>query len=581
MSQRDLFTSLSNLVKSKSEVVTNEPSDSQIIDVASEKPTDDELKTDFFEKFVPEPKSYGSIEGMREIEEDGDGEKVSSMQELIPDQEAIETTQKLTDQPEKDLSADVEDDKVSTEEYNIQAPISEKRKSTSYDILGASRIKASEADIEAFFDLAPGDNQPLFKEFEESVAEEEEQSIPEEEVSQLDRDPYYERYDVITECILVNKIKNNILHKKISMLFKRRRVEYFLKDIEPPLDLVNKYNQKLEAYGEMIQINKSEREAIAEELEVLRKKRDEKRVVVEKMFGGLQTKEELGYGLILAKTGSVISSKLVDRLLKRQRTQMNQVSTMRLKYLQLKEMLQEKFDQMEVINRIGSKFHLVDYEELKSDNRSYADKIEEREEELTRLRTKCQNTIQILAHMREKSAALDWDFYDLRNEVDRLEMMYMDTRQYLNETKKKKDHFRQAFDKEMKECGLLSEPDLLYDMEMVQRQCQKDQEQLDACIEEVQLKTVQVRNLRKKQTQLSHEVHKKKDARRLSSLTEKSSKSLRTAAQPPELYFYKGRASLCMPVIDQDMFKDLITVKPNPRVTNRGKYNFCKKANKS
>lgn len=49
--------------------------------------------------------------------------------------------------------------------------------------------------------------------------------------------------------------------------------------------------------------------------------------------------------------------------------------------------------------------------------RSYADKIEEREEELTRLRFKCQNTIQILAHIREKSSAMDADIFDMKDDM--------------------------------------------------------------------------------------------------------------------------------------------------------------------
>lgn len=48
--------------------------------------------------------------------------------------------------------------------------------------------------------------------------------------------------------------------------------------------------------------------------------------------------------------------------------------------------------------------------------RSYADKLEEKDEELTRLRFKCQNTIQILAHIREKSSALDADIDDLKDD---------------------------------------------------------------------------------------------------------------------------------------------------------------------
>lgn len=54
--------------------------------------------------------------------------------------------------------------------------------------------------------------------------------------------------------------------------------------------------------------------------------------------------------------------------------------------------------------------------------RSHADKIEEREEELTRLRFKCQNTIQILAHIREKSSALDVDIDELMEDMHKAEM---------------------------------------------------------------------------------------------------------------------------------------------------------------
>lgn len=74
---------------------------------------------------------------------------------------------------------------------------------------------------------------------------------------------------------------------------------------------------------------------------------------------------------------------------------MEQVSFMRLTYIKLKEMVQEKLDAINDINEVAPGLFLADYEQLKIINQSYADKIEEKDEELTRLRTKCSSTTQV------------------------------------------------------------------------------------------------------------------------------------------------------------------------------------------
>ena len=53
--------------------------------------------------------------------------------------------------------------------------------------------------------------------------------------------------------------------------------------------------------------------------------------------------------------------------------------------------------------------HLIDFEQLKIENQSLAEKIEERNEELARLRGKTSQVMQILAHVKEKLHAVSRD----------------------------------------------------------------------------------------------------------------------------------------------------------------------------
>jgi len=46
--------------------------------------------------------------------------------------------------------------------------------------------------------------------------------------------------------------------------------------------------------------------------------------------------------------------------------------------------------------------HLIDFEQLKIENQTYNEKIEERNEELLKLRKKITNTVQVLTHLKEK-----------------------------------------------------------------------------------------------------------------------------------------------------------------------------------
>lgn len=109
------------------------------------------------------------------------------------------------------------------------------------------------------------------------------------------------------------------------------------KDSEAPLDQLNKYGQKLDAYQQLLQINEAERLAMAAQVEELRSKRAKVDEELRSGFLALQNREStIGHGLIYSKTGNQIPDKLVERFLRRQSDQLRQVSTMRLKFIKLK-----------------------------------------------------------------------------------------------------------------------------------------------------------------------------------------------------------------------------------------------------
>ncbi|XP_060520496.1 coiled-coil domain-containing protein 96-like [Cylas formicarius] len=351
--------------------------------------------------------------------------------------------------------------------------------------------------LEGFFDLTKADTFALFDDYDGAEEEEPGETEPY-QPRLIDREPYYQRYDAVLKEIDANKVKNNMLQKKVATHFKRRKIDMFLKDGGPVADHLLKYYRRLEAYGEALQVDETQRTVASMALEELRRKRDFQSATLDESFGNMQLRQgHVGTGLIYSKTGKPIADKVVERFLRRQRAKMDQVRSMRLKFIRLKKMVQEKLDGINRLERIDEEHRLNDYEQLKEDNRNYADRIEEKDEELSRLRVKCQSTIQILAHLREKSAALERDVADRRSELERVEGEVLQSRRMLNRQKLTLDKYRGMISDIREDTGLLTETALLTDMESSSKELDALQRDLELCKQEFSGKAPRVRSLRK------------------------------------------------------------------------------------
>lgn len=83
----------------------------------------------------------------------------------------------------------------------------------------------------------------------------------------------------------------------------------------------------------------------------------------------------------------------------------------------MKKLIEEKERQLKAMEYFGDGLHIADYEQMKVDNQNYTDKIEEKEEELAKLRAKTQGIIQNLAHVREKAYAVGGDIELMEEKV--------------------------------------------------------------------------------------------------------------------------------------------------------------------
>lgn len=95
---------------------------------------------------------------------------------------------------------------------------------------------------------------------------------------------------------------------------------------------------------------------------------------------------------------------------------------MRLCYIRLRNNIEEITAAIKAMDKIGENHTLIDYEQLKMENQNHADKIEERDEELSKLRIKCTAAIQTLAHLREKSSSTDIDILEMNDKLDEVEL---------------------------------------------------------------------------------------------------------------------------------------------------------------
>merc|ERR1712128_73226 len=116
--------------------------------------------------------------------------------------------------------------------------------------------------------------------------------------------------------------------------------------------------------------------------------------------------------------------------------------------------------------------HLIDFEQLKIENQTYKEKIEECKEDVDKLDNKIESAVQVLTHMKEKLDFLTTQNSSLEQKLQTVEIELTASRDKLGKMKLARDSLRRENTELQQNMGLLGKEDLLYDFEEQIQNCQ-------------------------------------------------------------------------------------------------------------
>ena len=165
-----------------------------------------------------------------------------------------------------------------------------------------------------------------------------------------------------------------------------------------------------------------------------------------------------------SRKGTYMPPRLIQFYERRQLAKAADVSSVRLVSIRLahkKDALQAKIEAMEKENGL----HLIDFEQKKIENQTFNEKIEERNEELLKLRKKITTTVQILTHILEKLEFVKKENAVLREEILAVGKDVTTSRARLSKLKSRRDKLRTTHTKLRDQAGLVGDYELLRDFE--------------------------------------------------------------------------------------------------------------------
>merc|ERR1719265_1931326 len=123
-----------------------------------------------------------------------------------------------------------------------------------------------------------------------------------------------------------------------------------------------------------------------------------------------------------ARTGKRIPEKILREVEEFELDKDAEVEDVRGRQISLKNRLAKLEQQLRKKDELAENLHVIDFEQLKIENQTLNEKIEERNEELHKLRKKTINTVQIITHMREKVQFVQQEYMGLKQELAQLDL---------------------------------------------------------------------------------------------------------------------------------------------------------------
>lgn len=124
-----------------------------------------------------------------------------------------------------------------------------------------------------------------------------------------------------------------------------------------------------------------------------------------------------------SRTGHTISKKQIKQFETAEQKREEELEKVRLRNISLRTTFRKLERTLRAREQLAEGLHMIDFEQLKIENQTLNEKIEERNEELGKLKRKKTTTVQVLTHVREKLR-----FVEQANKVVQVELSALENK---------------------------------------------------------------------------------------------------------------------------------------------------------
>jgi hypothetical protein len=167
---------------------------------------------------------------------------------------------------------------------------------------------------------------------------------------------------------------------------------------------------------------------------------DDKEIKASEISGSFKEfKREIMSKAENSRTGLPISNRMITQFETLDDKKNEELEKVRLRHIGLKQTLKKLENTLKAKEQLAEGLHMIDFEQLKIENQTLNEKIEERNEEFSKLKKKKLLTIQVLTHVREKLRFVKKQNIVVKSTIDDLDAQINVQRGLISTAKKDRD----------------------------------------------------------------------------------------------------------------------------------------------
>lgn len=164
-------------------------------------------------------------------------------------------------------------------------------------------------------------------------------------------------------------------------------------------------------------------------------------------------------------TGKPLNSKSMEQRIEQERTKDSELRTLRIRYIRTKNTKEALEAQVREKEEPSKGLHVIDFEQLKMENSTFGEKIEEKNEGLLKSKLKATTIVHILSHVKEKLQFVQSEESDLMSQFINLKDDLSQHKEILSHLKRERDTLRDANNTMRDNKPLVASDQLLFDYE--------------------------------------------------------------------------------------------------------------------